>query len=218
MASSGRQPSSKLLAGALLLGLLLSQPGHALGYLVEYGSRSFALESQGVHAYFPTAINLSFELLATIGVVTGAVLGLGRLAVGKALGLESERRVRAVDLILVLAIVQVNAFMFQELTETLAAHAALDTQWLLATLVGAVCGQLPVAVAAGLLLSYCAVRLRVAIQALRQAHALVTWSPVPLQFAPAAFTPSPCPGFLARACPLAFRKRGPPPRRSLTAF
>jgi hypothetical protein len=209
--SSARRPGRKLLAGALLLGLLLSQPGHALGYLVEYGSRSFALQSQGVHAYFPTAIHLSFELLATIGVVAGAVLGLGRLAVGRALGLESERRLRAIDLILVLAIVQVNAFFFQEVTETLAAHAALDTQWLLATLVGAATGQLPIAIAAGLLLSYCAVRLRVAIQALRHAPSLVVWSPDPLQLAPVSFATSARSSFLAQACPLAFRKRGPPP-------
>lgn len=114
------RPSRRLIAGALLLGLLMSQPGHALGYLVIHGSRSLVTQFQGAHAYFPAALHLSLELLITLGLLVASMLAVGRLALGRAFGLERGAAVDSRDLVLVLAGVQLNVFAFQELAEALA--------------------------------------------------------------------------------------------------
>lgn len=196
------------MATAVLLGVLLSQPGHALGYVVLFGSRSFAMQSHGAHAYFPTTFHLSFELLTTVALAVAAILGLGRLALGRSLGLQAGPCADPRDLILVLGAVQLNVFAFQELTEVLAAGLSADTHWLAMTALGAIAGQLPVAVVGGLLLAWCSTRLRVALDALRRADVALVATP---NLSPAAVTgrgrPKPIEAAVVRA---PIRKRGPP--------
>jgi hypothetical protein len=210
-------PGRRLLAATVLLGLVLSQPGHALGYFAAYGWRSLAIQSHGVHGYFPTAIHFSVGLLVTVLLATASLLGLGRLALGSALGLKRERAASPLELIFVLAVVQFNVYFLQELTEALAAHQFLGGAWLLTTLWIGLIGQLPVALLAALLLAWCSVRLHAAITALRWALAAIRCSP-PLAANDAPPVSSPRAADLAKTFPAAFRKRGPPLPRPSLAF
>lgn len=217
MTQTRPHPGRRLLGATILLGLVLSQPGHALGYFAAYGWRSLAIQSHGIHAYFPTAIHFSVGLLVTLLLAAAALLGLGRLAVGSALGLKRDRAASPVELIFVLVIVQFNAYFLQELTEALAAHQFVDGAWLLTALWIGLVGQLPIAILAALLLAWCSVRLRAAITALR--WALVTIPCSPPRAANAAHPVSGPPAAdLAKTFPAAFRKRGPPRPHPSTAF
>ncbi len=206
------------MGATILIGLVLSQPGHALGYFALHGWRSFAIQSQGAHAYFPLAIDFSLGLLATLALLTAAALGLGRLALGSALGLKRGRAVSPIDLIVVLAIVQLNVFFFQELAEAQAVGQVTDGAWLVNCVCVAAAGQLPIAILAGLLIAWCSVGLSAALTVLRWALAVIRRKPNrTLNGATIAGARNPI-ATLAQSFPAAFRKRGPPPRRSLTAF
>ena len=212
------QASPRLLGITALLGLVLSQPGHALGYFAQYGPQSFGIQSQGAHAYFPTTINLSVGLLTTLVLAAAVVVGLGRLAVGKALGFRRGRVPSPVAIVLVLAIVQLNVFAFQEMVEAQAAGEVLDGQWLLTWLYLAAAGQLPVAIVAGLLIAWGSVRLEAAIGALRSSWKLLRLSPRPAVVAPGAPSRPIRPSALAETFPAALTKRGPPSHLSLIAI
>src|SRR5579871_1119506 len=167
MTAARPRPGPRLLAASLLLGLVLSQPGHALAYLWEYGRAAIAVQSQGVHAYFPTALNLSLGLVLTIALAVASILGFGRIALGTALGFKRSRMPAPTELLAVMAIVQVNVFVFQELAEAQAGHQLIDAAWILHTLLLGVAGQLPVAIAGALALAWCSVGLEAAVGALR---------------------------------------------------
>ena len=210
-------PGRRLLASGILLGLVLSQPGHALGHFAAYGWRSLAMQSRGVHAYFPIAIHLSLGLVITLVLGAAALLGLGRLAVGSALGLKRGRTVSPFEeLAFVLVVVQFNVYFFQELIEAQLAHQVVGGTWLLTTLWTGFVGQLPIAILAAGLLAWCSVRLHTALSALRWALVGVRCS-APLAAIggqPVGGSPAAC---LAVIFPAAFRKRGPPlPQPSLT--
>ncbi len=213
MTPSRPRPGPRVLAAGVLLALVLSQPGHALAYLWEYGGNAFAIQSQGVHGYFPAALNISLGLVVTLALGIIAVLGLARVAIGTALGFKRSRMPSPAELIAVMLIVQVNVFVFQELAEAQAAREFIDAGWLLHTGLLAVAGQAPVAIAGALGLAWCSVRLEAAVGALRSI-ALVRIS-APAQ-APVLITCTQ-PADVIRletVYPAAFAKRGPPPRRS----
>ena len=207
---SRSQPGRKVLGASVVLGLLLSQPGHALGYLARYGPSSFAIESQGVHAYFPSTIHLSLGLLATLALVVAGLLGFGRLALGKALGLRRTSTPSPTEIILVLLVVQVNVFAFQELAEAASGGAALNGAWLFNLALFALAGQVPVAVIAGLLIAWCSVHLEASLNGLRESWRLPVLAPKPV-VAAAQAAPRPVrASALAETFPQALAKRGPP--------
>src|ERR1700730_482357 len=98
-----RTPARYLFLAAIL-GLLLSQPGHALTYLLRYGSRGLTLQTQGVHGYFPTVMRLSWVLIGLLLIGSLFVISAGRLALGHALARQRMAGVGPGRLFLVVAI------------------------------------------------------------------------------------------------------------------
>jgi hypothetical protein len=206
-----RTPARYLFAAAVL-GLLLSQPGHALTYLLRYGSKGLALQTQGVHGYFPTLMRLSWVLVGLLVVGSLFIIAAGRLAMGHALARRRLPGVGPGGLFLVLAIVQLNVYFAQEALEARAIGQALDMQGYLGILGWGLIGQLPLAVFAAFSLSWLSSPLQTAIAVLRSPFTAAQG--LAPNFAP-ALAPVAWPGLpyvprLAATYPAAFRKRGPP--------
>lgn len=199
------------LVAAALLGLPLSALGHAIAYFCRYGAYGLALEGQGVHAYFPRLLALSGTALGAVLVGGLLVGGLGHMALSRGMGLRPGRRRSAVDLLLVVAAVQIQVYVVQETVEALAGGVQLDTGWMAAMLVWGIAGQLPIAVLAAFGLAWLSIRFEAAVAGL---HTL--W-----QACSGALLRTPVvaaqPGRaldgvarLAQAAPAALVKRGPP--------
>jgi hypothetical protein len=197
---------------AALLGLLLSQPGHALVYLIQFGSRGLALETQGVHGYFPVLLRMSWALTGLVVVGGLALIAVGRIVFGHALGRRRLPGVGPGRLFLVLAIVQLTFFFAQESIEAGASGTVLHLHGYLAILGFGALGQLPLSVLGALALSWLSSPLQAAISALRSPFVAVRRlvpDPVPA-VAPAIWSVQLQPVRLEATYPPAFRKRGPP--------
>jgi hypothetical protein len=206
-----RTPARYLFLAAIL-GLLLSQPGHALTYLLRYGVHGLALQTQGVHGYFPTVMKLSWVLIGLLAVVGLLILSAGRLALGHALARQRLAGVGPGRLFLVLAVVQLNFYFAQEALEAGAVGRSLDLQGYFGILGWGLLGQLPLAILAAFSLSWLSSPLQTAIAVLRSPFtASQAFAPdiIPAQAAVVwlreRYSPS-----LDSTFPPAFRKRGPP--------
>jgi hypothetical protein len=214
-----RTPARYLFAAALL-GLLLSQPGHALTYLLRYGNQGLALQTQGVHGYFPTLMRLSWVLVGLLVVTSLFVISAGRLALGSALARRRLPGVGPGGLFLVLAIVQLNVYFAQEALEARAVGHALDLPGYLGILGWGLLGQLPLGGLAAFSLSWLSSPLETAIAVLRSPFTIArglssNFAPA---LAPVAWPRPPYAPRLATTYPPAFRKRGPPAQLRLQSL
>jgi hypothetical protein len=151
----------------MVLGIPLSEVGHTLAYLAHYGREGLFLQSEGVHAYFPGALQLSATVLG-LGLLTALlVLGLGRLVLGKGAGLRRAGAQPVLDLLVVAAAVQLQTYLIQEVLEVLAAHRELSFGLLFSIVGWGLAGQLPVAALAALALSWLSIRMEAAAAGLR---------------------------------------------------
>lgn len=198
---------------AALLGSLLSQPGHLAVFMLRYEGHGLALSTQGIHTYLAAVLPLTFAGLGVAALLALLVLGLGRLALGHALGRARRPGPPLLLLFAVVAAVQMLIYAAQETAEMALDRSVLDAAALASMLVWGAAGQLPLALLAAMALRWLMVRLLVVATAIRSTLATV---------------PRPAPDILPTAIewhdhdqradlrgivPAAFRKRGPPRRR-----
>ena len=188
------------------LGVVGSQAGHLLVYQLQYGSAALAVQSRGVHAYFPVLAKTSLGL--TAGILLGALLLVG---ISRLLAVRPGTRVAPgpsyISLLAALFTVQLTCFVIQESVESLVASAAVASVPNL-ILLGSL-GQLPIATVAAFALKWLSVRVESALISLRQILAIEIWTheAVAVLLAPRAPLAQLA---MASACPTAFVKRGPP--------
>jgi hypothetical protein len=217
MIEGGRRVTVRYALAAASLGVGLSQPGHLCAYLAQYGWQGFALSTQGVHAYFPVIVELStaglggFVLLVVLG------LGLGRMAVGHALGRTREPLLPAgpvLRLFLIAGAVQMSIYLSQETIENVLDRSVLDGSLLVSMLAWGAAGQLPLALLAALALRWLSLRLHVAVEVIRSTLAAII--PPPPEPVSIVVTPDAQDreSALSQTAPSAFRKRGPPSAHS----
>lgn len=150
------------------LGIPLSEVGHTVAYLAQYGRRGLLLQSEGVHAYFPSVLQFAATALGLMLLGSVLVMGLGRLVLGRGAGLRRVGRQAAVlDLLIVATVVQLQIYLVQEVLEILAAHQVLTFGQLFSILGWGLAGQLPVATLAALALSWLSIRMEAAVESLR---------------------------------------------------
>lgn len=204
------------LVTAPLVGLPLSELGHALVYLGRYGAAGYAFESRGVHGYFPHLLGLSAGLLGA-AVLAGLLLGgLGRLALSRSIGLRPSAGQPVLALFMAAAALQLAVYVLQETLETAVQGLPLEFSWLLPMLAWGIAGQLPIALLAAVGLAWLSIRFDAGLSRLRslwqacrailQAPPLVTSDPRP---APAPALPP------ASVAPAVLPTRGPPPSFAL---
>jgi hypothetical protein len=206
------QRAARFLLAAFLLGLLLSQPGHAVAYFLQYGPRSLALETHGVHSYFPSVLGLSAAFIGAGAVGALLLLALARLLVGRALALRRGRGVSFLALFAVLALVQVDVYVGQEALEAGAVGEHFSALTMLGILGWGLLGQVPLAALAATALYWLSSPLRAALQALGSPFSRVLRLGFIVDAARVVLSagePSRQIA-LAQAFPSAFRKRGPP--------
>ncbi|HVD02168.1 MAG TPA: hypothetical protein VNG93_13650 [Candidatus Dormibacteraeota bacterium] len=200
---------ARFLFAAAVLGALLSQPGHLVGYLGHYGWRGVAVESHGIHSYFPSLLGTSLALTGALALVALLVAAGARLAIGR-------RRAPAVpfgQLLLVLLLVQLNVYAVQEMLELEYAGQSLTGSALAGIGAWGLAGQLPVALLGALALALLSSPLLTALGALRSPF---SWAALPSfgGVLPAlALVPSQAPAIALRGqrFPAAIPRRGPPP-------
>jgi hypothetical protein len=158
---------SRYLLLSALLGIPLSELGHTLAYLARYGRRGLLFQTEGVHAYFPSVLQLSAGLVGLGLVVSLLLVGLGRLVLGKGVGRRQAGGQSFLDLFIVGAAVQIQIYLIQEVLEVLAAHQVLSFGLLFSIAGWGLAGQLPVAMLAALALSRLSIRMEAAVESLR---------------------------------------------------
>jgi hypothetical protein len=157
------------------LGLLLTEVGHYLSYLLMYGGRAPLVQSTSTHAYFPPVFE---SAVAAIG--AGLLISLG--LIGLARGLHELRHNRPVTsgwplgrTFLVLFGVQVVVFLIQETTEARVVGSAVH----IPALVVGIGSQALVAFVGAVVLNWLTWRVKRAVRRLRSA-ALLRIEPAPL--------------------------------------
>ena len=195
-----------------LLALPLAEVGHTLTYAVRYGPPGLELQTVGVHGYFPTALRLSVAGVGLTLLAAVCVLGLGRILLGRGLGLTRTGGRPFLPLLLVAMVVQLDVYLVQETVETLLAHEPYTFATLGSVLAWGLAGQLPVAAASALGLRWLSFRLEATIEGFRGAFQLTArllrpGPPLAVEVRPAPISRAWVLGQQARA---AFAKRGPP--------
>lgn len=155
------------LSVAVLLGLVLSQPGHVLAYVAHYGLPGFMRSFGGIHAYLPVLLQLTTGGLGLALLLGLLVLGVGRLALGRALGRRAEPGLSLLHLFLVAGAVQVDVYVIQETVEAMLGGSLLDGRVVVSMLLWGVAGQLPLALLAAFAVRWLWVRLRQTVEAVR---------------------------------------------------
>ncbi|MBO0689245.1 MAG: hypothetical protein J2P40_06720 [Candidatus Dormibacteraeota bacterium] len=200
------------LLAAALLALPLAEVGHTLAFVARYGPPGLELQTVGVHGYFPTALRLSAAGVGLTLLAAVCVLALGRILLGRGLGLTRTGGHPFLSLLLVATVVQLDVYLVQETVETVLAHEPYTFATLASALAWGLAGQLPVAAANALGLRWLSFRLEATIGGVRSAFQLSArlLRPVP----PLAVAVRPAPMSRARVvgeqAGAAFAKRGPP--------
>jgi hypothetical protein len=201
-----RSPAIFATAG---LGLLLTEVGHYVSYLLTYGGRAPLVQSTSAHAYFPPVFE---SAVAAIG--AGLLISLG--LIGLARGLHELRHNRPVTrgwplgrTFLVLFGVQVLVFLIQETTEARVVGGAVH----IPALAVGIGSQALVAFVGAIVLNWLTWRVKRAVRQLRSA-ALLRIEPAPLpRFLVAAPSDNTICGAVSFGVP---SKRAPPIASSIT--
>lgn len=187
----------------------LAQLGHVVSYTARYGTAAGAIQSAGVHAYFPTLLKSSAGLLGAAVLTALLLMGGGRLVLGERLGFRRRPGIPIPELMLACLCFQFDVYVLQEVLELLASGQALTAHALASVAVWGLVGQCPVALLAAVALHWLSARLELALTRLRSTRALPAL-PVP----PAAMLVRPQvpfdTGALRQTALAAFATRGPP--------
>ncbi len=190
----------------LALGLLGSQAGHLLAYLVRFGAAAQQIQSSGAHAYFPLVAKTA--LGAAVAALIGALLlvGLARILSGRRI--RSTAEPSYVSLLAFLFSLQLAIFVAQEVAEGLIAGSSVGSApglMLWGTL-----GQLPIAAIGALALRWLSARVVIAAGLIRDVvGATVTLRPAPLVPIP-VYAASDQAVLMSRVVGSSLAKRAPP--------
>lgn len=154
------------------LAVLGSQAGHLLAYQLRFGAAAQHLQGSGAHAYFPALAKTGLGMIAALTVGGLFMIGVARIAGGRALSRESPG-LPYLRLVAAMYTIQLGIFVAQELGES--AVAGIREPSLTVLLLWGTLGQLPVAALAAAGLRWLSIRFRSAIHELGIAIA-------PLQF------------------------------------
>jgi len=201
--------NTRYLVGAAVLGLLLSQLGHTLAFLTQFGFHGLTLESTGVHAYYPAIGSISAAAVGLAGLVVLLIVGLARLLRGRSSELVKGSRTPFLQLLAVLITVQLTVYLAQEVTEDIVSGDGVTVGSIVGILAWGTVGQGPLAILAAAALCWCSVRLSAALIALRSNPARRLAWPIPAPAVQSSVNPSPA-RHLMKACRQALAKRGPP--------
>jgi hypothetical protein len=192
-----------MLAGS---GAVASQAGHLLVYQLQYGSGALAVQSEGVHAYFPALLKTGFGAGALVTLAALLIIGASRLVAVRP-GTRITGGPSYLSLLASLFTIQATCFVVQESVESLVAGTPVSAGHLILL---ASLGQLPIAAVGALALMWLKARVETALTTLRQVAASRVTVHVSIAVVPALLVPAPQLA-LAGICPTAYVKRGPPP-------
>jgi len=205
----------RLWLAVLGLGLLGSQAGHLLTYVLRFGAAAQQVQSSGVHAYFPLLVKTSLGLIAAALIGTLFLIGLARALNGRAMARTSPGP-SYVSLLAGLFTIQLPFCIGQETTEAFFAGSRVDSATGL--LLWGTLGQLPVAAIAALTLGWLASRFESALDLIRAALAVRPPSPTPVVvLLPLEASPNRA-KLLFAVAGASLAKRGPPTFCRISAF
>jgi len=158
------------------LGLIGSQAGHLLAYLVRFGAAAQQIQSSGAHAYFPLVAKTALGAAAAALIGALLLVGLARILSGRRI--RSTAEPSYVSLLAFLFSLQLVIFVAQEVAEGLIAGSSVGSApglMLWGTL-----GQLPIAAIGALALRWLSARVVIAAGLIRDVvGATVTLRPAP---------------------------------------
>src|SRR5713226_10439791 len=163
------------------LGLIGSQAGHLLAYLVRFGAAAQQIQSSGAHAYFPLVAKTAMGAAAAALIGALLLVGLAHILGGRRI--KSASLPSYVSLLAVLFSIQLAAFVAQEVAEAIIAGnrvASAPDLMLWGTL-----GQLPIAVIAAIAFRWLSAHFEAAVGLIRD----IVRAPLALQAAPTIAIP-----------------------------
>jgi len=188
------------------LGLIGSQAGHLLAYLVRFGAAAQQIQSSGAHAYFPLVAKTALGAAAAALIGALLLVGLARILSGRRIGSTAEPSY--VSLLAFLFSLQLAIFVAQEVAEGLIAGSSVGSApglMLWGTL-----GQLPIAAIGALALRWLSARVVIAAGLIRDVvGATVTLRPAPLVPIP-VYAASDQAVLMSRVVGSSLAKRAPP--------
>src|SRR5713226_6348114 len=105
------------------LGLIGSQAGHLLAYLVRFGAAAQQIQSTGAHAYFPLVAKTALGAAAAALISALLVVGLARVLGGRRISTTNEPSY--VSVLAFLFSIQLAAFVAQEIAEATLAGSTM---------------------------------------------------------------------------------------------
>jgi hypothetical protein len=211
---SGRSRRRYGLAAAAL-GIPLSQVGHLIAYFARDGGRALALQSQGVHSYFPGLLQLSVGLIGALGCAGLVVIGLARIVARHGQGLRASGGHPIAWLLVLSFAVQLDVYVVQETVESALSGVPFDLGLLWTIVAWGMVGQLPVAAAAAVGLHWLSARFEPALRLLLSISAARSRIRPPLAPALRRWTAPPRHAAIARVAHPALAERAPPPLSTL---
>ncbi|HEX9560751.1 MAG TPA: hypothetical protein VGA76_05910 [Candidatus Dormibacteraeota bacterium] len=188
------------------LGLIGSQAGHLLAYLVRFGAAAQQIQSSGAHAYFPLVAKTALGAAAAALIGALLLVGLARILSGRRI--RSTAEPSYVSLLAFLFSLQLAIFVAQEVAEGLIAGSSVGSApglMLWGTL-----GQLPIAAIGALALRWLSARVVIAAGLIRDVvGATVTLRPAPLVPIP-VYAASDQAVLMSRVVGSSLAKRAPP--------
>lgn len=178
---NGRRAALAVLA----FGLVGSQAGHALAYQLRFGDTAQAIQSSGVHTYFPALAKTAVGAAALALIAGLLIVGFARVVAGRRI--ETEAAPPFIRLLAALYTLQLALFAGQETAEAFINGAPASSA--AGLLLWGTVGQLPVALVGALALRWLVARLGPALaRVARYARAfqLLPYTPAVVTFAVAA--------------------------------
>ncbi|TMC27638.1 MAG: hypothetical protein E6J32_10280, partial [Chloroflexi bacterium] len=105
----------RTLAAVLGVAVLGSQAGHVLAYWLRFGDAAHAVQSSGVHTYFPALAKTALGAAAMVLIAALFVIGLARVVAGRRI--DREAAPSFIRLLAALYTVQLAFFAGQETAE-----------------------------------------------------------------------------------------------------
>lgn len=204
----------RVFLAVLGVGVLDSQAGHLLAYLLRFGAAAQQVQSSGVHNYFPIVLKTSLGIGAAVLVAGLLMIGLARVLVGRRAVAVSRPPYLVV--LAVLFTVQLALFIGQEVSEALITGAPVDSA--AALLLWGTIGQLPAAALASIALCWIASRFESALEEIRGALSLPSSPQGFIAVAVPAWSASPRSVLQSSVAGASLVKRGPPPSLRISSY
>jgi len=193
--------------------LAASQAGHLLAWQLRQGPQALPVVGSGAHGYVPALTTVTFGAAGTAVLVALCVIGAARVArlgrrvvrVGPAPQLS---RIHVLDAAAFLFVLQLAVYLAQETVE--AFWAGFSRPGFADLLLWGSLGQVPVAVVAGVAMSWLSIHFEAAVEELMTPAAASPLSPRPAVAPPMAGMRRVQPALPIQVRGGAFSERGPP--------